>query len=100
MAPRYRLHDRRAPDRPSNGDTAPCPQCKKGTVEFNERYRVVLASGKVAVMAAWICDRADCQYGRAVRRGQRRLAIHASSLTLRARSNRQLTKARRGLKAG
>jgi hypothetical protein len=94
MAQRYRLHDRRGPDRPSNGDTAPCPDCRWGTLEFNERYRVALTSGKTAIVPAWICDRAECRYGRPVRKRQRRLAIHASSVSLRAGSNRQLMKAR------
>jgi len=94
MAPRYRLHDRRRPNRPSNGDTAPCPECTIGSLEFNERYRVALLSGKVVLIPAWICDRPECGYGRPVRKRQRRLELHASSVNLRAQSNRQLMKAR------
>lgn len=91
---RYRLHDRRAAGRPSNGDTAPCPKCGSGTVEFNERYRVVLVTGKTAALPAWICDRPDCHYERAARRGNPRLPVQNTSSDLRARSSRQLMKAR------
>lgn len=75
-----RLHDRRGPNRPCNGDTAPCPQCATGTMEFNERYRVTLSNGKVAVIAAWICDRPDCKYGRPVREEQGAQNIISTSL--------------------
>ena len=63
-------------------------------MEFNERYRVALPSGKVAVIPAWICDRAPCRYGRPVRREQQRIQIHAVSAKLRAQGHRQLMKAR------
>ena len=63
-----RLHDRRAADRPSSGDTAACPKCSVGTVEFNERYRVQTATGQTASIPAWICDRPDCRYERPARR--------------------------------
>lgn len=91
---RYRLHDRRAADRPSNGDTAPCPKCRVGTVEFNERYRVLLTTGKTAAIPAWICDRPGCHYEKAARSGSDRIPIRAASSDLRARSKRQLMKAR------
>lgn len=91
---RYRLHDRRAADRPSNGDTAPCPKCRVGVVEFNERYRVLLTTGKTAAIPAWICDRPTCHYQKAARRGGDLMPLRAASVDLRARSSRQLMKAR------
>lgn len=63
-------------------------------MEFNERYRVALPSGKVALIPAWICDRAPCRYGRPVRRNQQRIELHGVSAKLRAQGNRQLMKAR------
>jgi hypothetical protein len=90
----YRLHDRRATDRPANGDTAICPKCRIGTIEFNERYRVVLLSGKTASIPAWVCDHADCHYERAARKSSDRIPLKNSTLEPRARSNRQLMKAR------
>jgi ssDNA-binding Zn-finger/Zn-ribbon topoisomerase 1 len=89
---RYRMHDRRAADRPANGDTALCPQCGIGTVEFNERYRVLLASGKTASIPAWACDRPECRFERAARSDVR--PVQSNSADLRARSRRQLMKAR------
>jgi hypothetical protein len=91
---RHRLHDRRAADRPSNGDTAPCPKCRVGIVEFNERYRVLLTTGKIAAIPAWICDRPDCHYQKAARSGSDRIPLQTASSDLRARSSRQLMKAR------
>ena len=91
---RYRLHDRRAADRPANGDTAPCPQCGIGTVEFNERYRVLMATGKIAATPAWICDRPECHFERAARRVRDGTGVQSTSADLRARSRRQLMKAR------
>jgi hypothetical protein len=89
---RYRMHDRRAADRPANGDTALCPQCGIGTVEFNERYRVLLASGKTASIPAWVCDRPECRFERAARSDASPVQSHSADL--RARSRRQLMKAR------
>jgi hypothetical protein len=65
-----------------------------GSLEFNERYRVALVSGKVVIIPAWICERPECGYGRPVRKRQQRLQLHASSVNLRAQSNRQPMKAR------
>jgi hypothetical protein len=90
----YRLHDRRAADRPANGDTAVCPQCRIGLIEFNERYRVQLATGKTAAIPAWVCDRPECRYEQAARGGGDRLPLQKSSTELRARSSRELMKAR------
>jgi hypothetical protein len=54
--------DRRGPDRPTNGDVFACPQCRSGTIEFNERYRWL--DGPTP---AWICDSAACGYRHLVR---------------------------------
>ena len=91
---RYQLHDRRAADRPANSDTAPCPKCGIGTVEFNERSRVRLVTGKTAAIPAWICDRPECHFEGAARRGSDRVPVQNKSSDLRARSSRQLMKAR------
>ena len=53
--------ERRAPDRPANGDTRPCP-CG-GTLEFSERYRF---GGRP--QPAWVCDRAKCLMSKPARR--------------------------------
>ena len=68
---RPRPQERRSADRPSNGDTRPCPNCAAGVLEFNERYRLPLTSGRTVVMAAWACDQADCRYVRLARREDR-----------------------------
>ena len=54
--------ERRAGDRPVNGDTRPCPLCR-GTLEFSERYRL---GGRP--QPAWICDTANCQMSMPARR--------------------------------
>jgi hypothetical protein len=53
--------ERRRPGRPANGDTAICPQCKTGTIEFNERYRIASDEGMLTE-PAWICDAPSCGY--------------------------------------
>jgi hypothetical protein len=63
-------------------------------VEFNERYRVQLTTGKIAAIPAWVCDRPDCHYQKAARRSSDRIPIQAASSDLRARSKRRLMKAR------
>ena len=90
----FRLHDRRAAHRPANGDTAICPKCGVGIVEFNERYRVVLVTGKTASIPAWVCDRPECRFDRAARSGSDRIPLKDAPTALRARSSRQLMKAR------
>jgi hypothetical protein len=71
MKTRPRLHERRSADRPFNGETRPCPKCAAGVLEFNERYRIALRTGRTVVMAAWACDQADCRYVRPARRKDR-----------------------------
>jgi hypothetical protein len=90
----YRLHDRRAAHRPANGDTAICPKCRVGIIEFNERYRVVLVTGKTVSIPAWVCDRPECRFERAARSGSDQIPLHNASADLRTRSTRPLMKAR------
>lgn len=91
MSTRPRLHDRRAADRPSSGDTALCPKCAVGTVEFNERYRMQTATGQTAAIPAWTCDRSDCRYEQPARRENH--SAPPSPADLRAQSSRKLMKA-------
>lgn len=93
VAMRHRLPDRRSADRPANGDTALCPKCGLGVIEFNERYRVPLATGKMASMPAWICDRPECRFERAARRSDREESPPPPE-PARRRSPRALTTAR------
>jgi hypothetical protein len=44
--------DRRAADRPANGDTRTCPWCVAGVLEFNERWR----GGSTPASPGWACD--------------------------------------------
>jgi hypothetical protein len=98
MTARRRLVERRGPDRPSNGQTAVCPQCGIGTVEFNERYRLPASNGRLIRTAAWVCDTPQCGYHQAVR-GNEDLLVEAPKLRmaskkLRAQARRRLMKAR------
>ncbi|HJR61456.1 MAG TPA: hypothetical protein VJ813_18740 [Vicinamibacterales bacterium] len=56
------MRERRGPDRPSNGDIAVCPKCRKNTVEFNERYRLTVGEGVAKSTPAWVCDGPSCGY--------------------------------------
>jgi hypothetical protein len=85
VAMRNRLQDRRSTDRPSNGDTALCPKCGIGAIEFNERYRVRLPTGKIAAIPAWVCDRPECRYERPARRSSAPL-VKARAVLRHARS--------------
>jgi hypothetical protein len=87
-----RLHDRRAANRPSNGDTAPCPQCRSGVLEFNARYRIPQANGNIAAVPAWICDGPDCHYALPARRPDRMALGQMSPTEIRARPNLRLMK--------
>ena len=71
MKTRPRLLERRTADRPCNGDTRPCPKCATGVLEFNERYRLPLATGQTVVMPAWTCDQPECRFVRPARRDDR-----------------------------
>ena len=66
------MHDRRAVERPSNGDKKACPKCRTNSVEFNERYRLPNARGRTA---AWVCDSPRCGYSEPVRRQDRLAAL-------------------------
>jgi hypothetical protein len=87
--------ERRAADRPVNGDTRPCPHCG-GTLEFSERYRL---GGRP--QPAWICDRANCPMSKPARRKRglvftgRELVRLATELPDRARRTFMKSVARR-----
>jgi hypothetical protein len=66
--------DRRGSGRPSNGDTARCPRCGAGAIEFSERYRIVYAGQRKAV-PAWVCDVKACGYFELARRRDRALMV-------------------------
>jgi hypothetical protein len=87
-----RLDDRRGEGRPVNGSTRPCSACERGTLEFNERYRLPGASGRVVAIPAWICDACGVRTPARAQHQPERLRTHAKAL--RARSNRTIMKAR------
>jgi hypothetical protein len=98
MTARRPLVERRGPDRPNNGQTALCPQCGVGTVEFNERYRLPGSNGRLIRTAAWVCDTPQCGYHQAVRNKEDLLVaapkLRMASMKLRAQARRGLMKAR------
>lgn len=57
-----RKRDRRGADRPKPGDVRSCPNCARGRIEFNERYR--LGEGPTP---AWLCDNPACGFVHIVR---------------------------------
>jgi hypothetical protein len=61
------MPERRGPGRPSNGDIAACPKCRKNTVEFNERYRLTVGEGVAKSTPAWVCDGPACGYRKPAR---------------------------------
>jgi hypothetical protein len=87
-----RLDDRRGEGRPVNGSTRPCSACERGTLEFNERYRLPAASGRVVAIPAWICDACGVRTPARAEHQPEQLRTHAQAL--RARSNRTLMKSR------
>jgi hypothetical protein len=90
--------ERRGPDRPHNGQTAVCPRCGLGTVEFNERYRLPGSNGRLISTAAWVCDAPQCGYHQAVRGKEVPLLsaqeLRIAAAKLRAQARRDLMKAR------
>ena len=90
--------ERRAADRPANGDTRRCPDCGALTLEFSERYRIAPQTGSVIAAPAWICDSARCKHLRFARaadnapKGAARL--RAVSKDLRDMAARRLMKSR------
>jgi hypothetical protein len=94
VSQRHRLHDRRSSRRPVNGDTAPCPSCKTGIVEFNERYRLSLATADVTAAPAWVCD--ACPYRALARVDQQPAGIRAGARNLPVEARRQLLPSRFG----
>jgi hypothetical protein len=69
---RARALERRRPGRPQNGDVKPCPQCRRQSFEFSDRYRF-----EGTVVPAWVCDAAGCQHREAVRRDLKQLITEA-----------------------
>ena len=93
---KQRLEDRRGKNRPVNGSTRPCSACQRGTLEFNERYRLPGASGQVFAVPAWVCD--ACGLRRPARAEHQPQQLRTGATALRARANRTLMKARAGRK--
>ena len=89
---RQPLDERRGAGRPINGSTRPCPACERGVLEFNERYRIWTARGRVTAMPAWICD--ACGGRMPARADHHPGQLRAASKALRARASRQLMKSR------
>ena len=85
-------HERRAADRPANGDAAPCPRCAEGTIEFSDRNRGADPQGTLGAIPAWVCD--SCRYARPVRAEHQPEVLRAVSKQLRTHARRQLMKAR------
>ena len=84
--------ERRGPGRPSNGDTARCPQCN-GTIEFSDRNRgSAVKGGNMVALPAWVC--AVCPYAYPVRAEHQPPALRAASRRIRAQAARKLMKAR------
>jgi C4-type Zn-finger protein len=75
-----------------NGSTRPCSVCERGTLEFNERYRLPGAGGHVVAIPAWICD--ACGLRSPARADQQPEQLRQAAKVLRARSNRTLMKSR------
>jgi hypothetical protein len=96
MNARHPVADRRAPDRPSNGTTRPCPKCHTHQMDFNERYRLPKRNGKFRTVPAWVCDSAACGYRYAARRDDdlnwAARVLHVISKNLRAKVSRGFSK--------
>jgi hypothetical protein len=63
--------ERRAADRPADGDVVRCPTCHQDTLEFNARWRVPLDTGEHISAPAWLCENADCRSFRFARESDR-----------------------------
>lgn len=87
---RRAFEERRGKDRPVNGSTRPCAACSRGTLEFNERYRLPGTGGHVLAIPAWVCDTCgDKTPARAEHQPER---LRATAKALRTRATRQLMK--------
>jgi C4-type Zn-finger protein len=75
-----------------NGSTRPCSVCERGTLEFNERYRLPGAGGHVVAIPAWVCD--ACGLRTPARTEHQPQQLRTDAKALRARSNRTLMKSR------
>jgi hypothetical protein len=87
---RPQLDERRGDGRPVNGSTDPCPTCKRGTLEFSERYRLPVANGTVVQIPAWVCD--TCGDKKPARAEHQPARLREKAKALRARASRQLMK--------
>jgi len=96
MKARHPVAERRAPDRPSNGTTRPCPKCHTNQMDFNERYRLPKRNGKFRTIPAWVCDSAACGYRFAARSEDNlhwaRRLLRGISKNLRAKVSRGVSK--------
>jgi hypothetical protein len=88
----HRHVERRAADRPANGDAAACPNCADGTIVFSDRNRGADPTGSVGAIPAWVCD--SCPHARPVRAAHQPQALRATAERLRAHAKRQLMKSR------
>ena len=91
---KQRLEDRRGKSRPVNGSTRPCSACRRGTLEFNERYRLPGATGQVFAIPAWVCD--ACGLRTPARAEHQPQQLRTGAKAVRACANRALMKARAG----
>lgn len=89
---RHKLDERRGDGRPANGSTCPCLKCRRGTLEFSERYRLPTAKGTVVQIPAWVCD--VCGDKQPVRAEHQPARLREAAKALRARASRELMKAR------
>lgn len=89
---RRAFEERRGEDRPVNGSTRPCAACSRGTLEFNERYRLPGTGGHVIAIPAWVCD--TCGHKRPARAEDQAQRLRAAAKAVRAQGTRQLLKAR------
>lgn len=85
---RRAFEERRGEDRPVNGSTRPCAACSRGTLEFNERYRLPGTGGHVIAIPAWVCD--TCGHKRPARAEHQAQRLRAAAKALRAQATRQL----------
>ena len=72
--------ERRAPDRPAEGDTQSCPFCRVGWMQFHEASATDSPSAP-----GWVCESSQCGYRTLVRR----------SMKVRARAHEPLKQSER-----
>ena len=88
-----RRPERRGANRPSVGDTKPCPACALGMLEFTERFRIShSAKASIQPVPAWVCD--QCPHVAFVRREHQPSTVRLLAREMRVRARRSLMKAR------